>query len=103
MKPERVQNRSMPVTPDRLREANLGLRDWEVDPTPNAITRHFPQPSFAASVKFLTQVSELVETHGTVPFVTVSRTGVTIRLGSPPETGVNKAELELADALMGAA
>ena len=103
MKPERVQGRGVAVTPDLLHEANRSLRDWQVDPTPNAITRHFPQPNFASSVSFLQKLGDLVETHGTVPYVTVSRTRVTVRLGNPPETGVGQAELELAAALIGTA
>ncbi len=99
MKPERIQNRMAPVTPERLHQQKREMADWQVDPTPNAIVRHFPQPSFSASAAFLTRAAKQVDQHGRVPFVTVDATGVTVRLGNPPATGVTEADLELATAL----
>ncbi len=101
LKPERIQDRSMPVTPELLRESEIG--DWQVDSTPNAIYRHFPQPSFSASVGFLTEAAAEVEKYGRVPFVMVDATGVTVRLGNAPQSGVTEADLDLAAALIAVA
>ena len=96
LKPERIQAPSITITPEHLRKASAKIGDWTVDPTPNAIWRHFPQPSFTASAAFLTQVAEQVEKHGRVPYVVIDATGVTVRLGNPPQTGVTETDLELA-------
>ena len=98
MKAERVQFRSPAVTPDRLQTTKLD-DGWEVDLTPNAITRHFPQPSFSASAAFVMKAAKLVEKHGRVPFVVISEAGVTVRLGNPPQSGVTEADLDLAAAI----
>ncbi len=95
LKPERIQGRLTPVTPERL-QAHGASSDWQVDPTPNAISRHFPQPSFRASAAFLMKVADHAEKHGRAPFVTVDATGVTVRLGNPPQSGVTEADLEFA-------
>ncbi len=99
MKPERIQGQSALVTPEHLRQQKQKIGNWEVDPTPNAITRHFPQPSFSASAAFLTKVAPQVDQHGRVSRITVDATGVTVRLGNAPATGVTEADLELATAL----
>ncbi len=99
LKPERIQVQSLPVTPAHLRERQNEIGGWEVDPTPNAISRHFPQPSFSASAAFLTEAAVEVEKHGRVPFVTVDATGVTVRLGNPPRSGVTETDVDLAAAL----
>ncbi len=107
MKPERIQSPARAVTPERLRQQKREIGEWQVDPTPNAITRHFPQPSFSASAAFLTKVAPQVDKHGRMPHVTVGATGVTVRLGNPPapsvcapegRPGVTEADLELAAA-----
>ena len=99
MKAERVQFRSPAVTPDRLRKAKLD-DGWEVDSTPNAITRHFPQPGFSASAAFLTKVAKQADKHDRAPFAVVSETGVTVRLGSSPESCVTETDLALALAIV---
>ncbi len=58
LKPERIQRPSPTVTPEHLREENPKIGDWTVDPTPNAIYRHFPQPSFSASAAFIRKAAE---------------------------------------------
>ncbi|MCP5118611.1 MAG: hypothetical protein GY953_47975, partial [bacterium] len=63
LKAERVQNQSATVTPERLQEQHGEIGDWTVDPTPNAIYRHFPQPSFSASVAFLMKAAAYAEEH----------------------------------------
>ena len=98
LKAERVQDRILPVTPDRLQTTKLG-DEWEVDATPNAISAHFPQPAFSASAAFLPKAAKLVEKHRRVPFVVISEAGVTVRLGNPPESGVTETDLDLAMAL----
>lgn len=103
LKPERIQRPSATVTPARLQAANGEIGDWTVDPTPNAITRHFGQPSFAASAAFIARVAELVDKHGRVPHVWIDDAGVTVRLGNAPDTGVTEADLEIADSLTSAA
>ncbi len=95
LKAERVQKAQLPVTPDRLRK-HAASDDWQVDPTPNAIVRHFPQPSFQASAAFLMEVAGHAEKHGRVPFVYVDASGVTVQLGNAPQSGVIEADLDLA-------
>ncbi len=99
MKPERIQGRRMPVTPERLQQKHVEIRGWEVDATPNAIERHFPQPSFQASADFLKKVASNVEKSGRTPFFYGGATGVTVRLGNPPNSGVTEADVDLAMAL----
>ncbi len=101
LKAERIQDRLLPVTPERLQKENDGLGNWQVDPTPNAISRHFPQPSFAASAAFLMKAAAHAEKHGRVPYVFVDATGVTVQLGNAPMSGVTEADLDLAAALTG--
>ena len=101
LKPERIQDRLLPVTPDHLREQQDEIGDWQVDTTPNAIFRHFPQPSFAASAAFLMKAVPQIDKHGRAPFVFVDASGVTVRLGNPPRSGVTEADLDLAAALVG--
>ena len=100
LKPERIQDRSLPITPEHLQEKKGEIGDWKVDATPNAIYRHFPQPSFSASAAFLSKAVPQIEKHGRAPFVFVDATGVTVRLGGPPRSGVTDADLELAAALV---
>ena len=100
LKPERIQDRSLPVTPEHLQGQQGEIGDWQVDTTPNAIFRHFPQPSFSASAAFLTEAVPMIEEHGRAPYVFVDATGVTVRLGNAPHTGVTEADLELAAALV---
>ena len=88
LKPERIQDRLLPVTPERLQQQRFEIGNWQVDPTPNAISRHFPQPSFADSATFLDKVAAEVEKHGTTPFAWVDASGVTLRLGNPPSSVV---------------
>ncbi len=99
MKPERIQGHQVLVTPERLREKKREIAGWQVEETPNAIIRHFPQASFKASAAFLTKVAPKVEEHGRASFAFVDATGVTVRLGSPPRSGVTETDLELAAAL----
>ncbi len=109
MKPERIQDR-MPVTPERLQEQNGKIGDWQVDTTPNAIFRHFPQSSFQASAAFLMKAAAQADKHGRAPFAFVDASGVTVRLGNAPVvpfaplrgdvTGVTEADLDLAAALI---
>ncbi len=99
MKPERIQDRMTPVEPERLQAQNGKIGNWEVDPTPNAIFRHFPQPSFQASAAFLTKVAAQAGKHGRAPYAIVDATGVTVRLGNALHTGVTEADLDLAAAL----
>ncbi len=99
LKAERVQGRLAPVTPERLRERNGEIGDWTVDPTPNAIFRHFPQQSFSASAAFLMKAAAHAEKHGREPFAFVDAAGVTVRLGNAPQSGVTEADLDLAAAL----
>ena len=96
MKPERIQGQLLPIDPERLREERDEMVHWEVDKTPNAIYRHFPQPSFAASVAFLEKVVPASQKHGRAPFFYGDATGVTVRLGNAPRTGVTEADLDLA-------
>ncbi len=96
MKPERIQDRQQPVTHEHLRESRGEIRGWEVDPTPNAIYRHFPQPSFSASADFLKKVAPQVEKSGRSLFFFGDATGVTVWLGNPPNSGVTKADVDLA-------
>ncbi len=107
MKPERIQ--FLPVTPERLHTRRGEITGWEVDTTPNAIFRHFPQPSFTASAAFLQKAAPAVEKHGRVPFFFGDASGVTVRLGNAPllpfaplrgdVSGVTEADLDLAAAL----
>ncbi|MCP4202875.1 MAG: hypothetical protein GY769_13205 [bacterium] len=99
LKPERIQDRLLPVTPERLQEKQTEIGYWQVDPTPNAISRHFPQSSFSASAAFLTRVAVAIEKHGRQPFAFVDATGVTVRLGNAPQSGVTEADLDVAAAL----
>ncbi len=99
LKAERVQGRDLPVTPEHLQEQNGEIGDWQVDTTPNAIFRHFPQPSFADSAAFITRAASEIEKHGRDAFIYVDATGVTVRLGNPPLSGVTGADLDLAAAL----
>ena len=99
LKAERVQVRLLPVPPERLRNPQGELSNWQVDSTPNAITRHFPQSSFSASAAFLIKVGTQAAKHGRQPFAFIDATGVTVRLGNPPQSGVTEADIELADAL----
>ncbi len=96
LKAERVQDLQLPVDPERLRNPEGELGNWQVDTTPNAIFRHFPQPSFSASALFLMKVGGKAAKHGRQPFAYVDATGVTIRLGSAPLSGITEADLELA-------
>ena len=98
MKPERVQ-----LVADRPEQWDKKIGDWDVDPTPNAITRHFPQSSFTESVRFLTEVAKQAEEHDSTPFAVVDANGVTLRLGNPPKSGVKECELKLAAAISQAA
>ena len=95
MKAERVQFRSPAVTRDRLQKTKLD-DGWELDVTPNAITRHFPQPGFSASAAFVTKLAKQAEKHERAPWVVVSEAGVTVRLGNPPQSGVTEADVALA-------
>ncbi len=108
MKPERIQGRSQTVNPERLQQRKRETGDWQVDPTPNAIVRHFPQPSFSASAAFLTRAAKQVDQHGRQASFTVDATGVTVQLGNPPAScvcapaarpGVTETDLDLATAL----
>ncbi len=99
LKPERIQDRMLPVTPERLRNPKGEIGKWQVDPTPNAISRHFPQSSFSASAAFLMKVGAHAEKHGRVPFAVVDATGVTVRFGNPPQSGFTEADLDLAAAI----
>ncbi len=99
LKAERVQDRSLPVTPERLQDESHKIGDWQVDPTPNAIYRRFVQPSFSASAAFLVQAAAAIETHGRPAYAVVDATGVTVRLGNPPLTGVTEADVDLAAAI----
>ncbi len=98
LKPERIQGTER-VTPERLHEQQGEIGGWTVDPTPNAIYRHFPQPSFSASAAFLMEVAAHAEEHDRVPFAQVDATGVTVRLGNAPASGVTAADLDLAATL----
>ena len=100
LKPERIQDRLLPVTPEHLREKQGEIGDWAVDPAPNAITRHFPQPSFSASAGFLMKAAVEIERHGRALYAFVDAGGVTVRLGNPPQSGVTDADLDLAAALV---
>ncbi len=97
LKPERIQG-LMPVTPERL-QAHRASGDWQVDPTPNAISRHFPQPSFKASATFLMKVADHAEKYDRALFATADAGGVTVRLGNAPQSGVTEIDLKLATAL----
>ncbi len=99
MKPERIQHRQTPVTPERLHERRGEIRGWEVDSTPNAIQRHYPQPSFSASADFLKKVAPKVEKSGRPFFFYGDATGVTVRLGNAPRSGVTEADVDLATAI----
>ncbi len=99
MKPERIQDRLQPVTPERLQQKRGEINGWEVDTTPNAIYRHFPQPSFTASADFVQKIAPAVQKSGRPFFFYGDATGVTVRLGNPVQTGVTEADLDLATAL----
>ncbi len=109
MKPERIQGPMAPVDPERLQALNTRIGNWELDPTPSAISRQFPQPSFQASAAFLTKVAAQAEKKGRSPYAFVDATGVTVRLGNAPvvvafaplrgDVGVTEADLDLAAAL----
>ncbi len=99
MKPERIQGRFTPVTPERLHERRGEIKGWEVDETPNAIERHFPQASFTASAAFLNKVARKAEKSGRELFAFVDAAGVTVRLGNAPNSGVTEGDLELAAAV----
>lgn len=99
MKPERIQRRRPPVNPEPLHEQLGKLGDWEVDTTPNAISCHFPQPSFAASVAFLGKVAAAVEKNERMPSFFGDASGVTVRLGNAPHSGVTDADVALARTL----
>ncbi len=99
LKAERIQDRSLPVTPERLREDSGKIGGWRVDTTPNAISRHFAQPSFSASAAFLTQAAVEIEKHGRPAYAFVDASGVSVRLGNPPLSGVAEADVDLAAAL----
>ncbi len=99
MKPERIQGRLTPATPEHLQERRGEIRGWEVDETPNAIERHFPQPSFSAAADFLKKVAPKVEKSGRPFFFFGDATGVTVRLGNPPDSGVTEADVDLATAI----
>ncbi len=99
LKPERIQTPARTVTHEDLRKVSAKIGEWTVDPTPNAIYRHFPQPSFAASVALLTKVAEKVAKHGRVPYAVIDATGVTVRFGNPPNSGVTETDLEMAAAV----
>ncbi len=99
MKPERIQDRRQPVTPERLQEKRGEINGWEVDTTPNAIYRHFPQPSFTASADFVKKIALAVEKSGRPFFFFGDATGVTVRLGNAPNSGVMNADLDLATAV----
>ncbi len=99
LKPERIQGQSATVTPERLQEASGKIGDWTVDPTPNAIFRHFPQPGFSASAAFLMKAAAHAQEHGREPFAFVDATGVTVRLGNAPQSGVTETDLALAATL----
>ncbi len=99
LKPERIQDRQLPVTPERLRDRNGESANWRVDPTPNAIYRHFPQSSFQDSAAFLLKVGGAADKHGRELFAYVDATGVTVRLGNAPQSGVTEADLDLAAAI----
>ncbi len=99
LKAERIQDRLLPVTPERLQKENGGIGNWQVDPTPNAISRHFPQPSFSASAAFLMKAAAHAQEHGREPFAFVDATGVTVRLGNAPQSGVTETDLALAATL----
>ncbi len=105
MKPERIQDRQQPVTPERLHERRGEIKGWEVDMTPNAIYRHFPQPSFTASADFVKKIALAVEKSGRPFFFFGDATGVTVWLGNPPacsvgapagRPGVTEADVDLA-------
>ncbi len=99
LKPERIQGQSVTVTPERLQEQRGEIGDWTVDPTPNAIYRHFPHSGFSASVAFLMKAAAHAEKYGREPFAVVDASGVTVRLGNAPQSGVTETDLELAAAL----
>ncbi len=103
MKPERIQTPEAPIAPDLREQRPTEIDGWTVDPTPNAIIRHFAQPTFAAAVSFLTKVAEEIDQHDRAPYIVIDGTGVTVRLGNPPASGVTECDLELAAALMKAA
>ena len=103
MKPERIQPPEAIIAPDLPEQRPAEIDGWAVDPTPNAITRHFPQPTFSASAGFLAKAAEEVEKHGRMPYVLVDCTGVTVRLGNPPASGVTECDRNLAAALVKAA
>ncbi len=99
LKPERIQAPRLPVTPERLQEQNGKIGNWQVDATPNAIYRHFPQSSFQDSAAFLMKVGGAADKHGRELFAYVDATGVTVRLGNAPQSGVTEADLDLAAAI----
>ena len=96
LKAERVQDLLLPVDPERLRNPEGEIAKWQVDATPNAISRHFPQPSFSASAVFLLKVGGQAAKHGREVFAYVDATGVTLRLGNAPSSGVTEADVDLA-------
>ncbi len=79
------------------------IGDSQVDSTPNAITRHFPQPNYSASAAFLSKVAVQADQHDREVFAFVDASGVTVRLGNAPAPaatpGVTETDLELAVAL----
>ncbi len=108
MKPERIQGRRLPVTPERLHEKRGEINGWEVDPTPNAIYRYFPQPGFTASADFVQKIAPAVVKSGREPSFFGDATGVTVRLGNALPVvpfaplwgdGVTEADLDLATTL----
>ena len=99
MRPERIQDRFQPVTPERLQEKRGEIAGWEVDETPNAIQRHFPQPSFTAAADFVKKIAPAVEKSGRPCFFHGDVTGVTVRFGNAFHSGVTEADIELAKAL----
>ena len=103
LKPERIQGQSEPITPERLLEERDQIGDWTVDRTPNAIYRHFPQPSFSASAAFVARIAEAADKHGRSPHVVINATGVTVWLGNPPNSGVTEADLEMAAGVLAVA
>ena len=99
LKPERVQDRFLPVTLEHLQSQQGAIGKWQVDATPNAITRHFPQPDYAASAAFVDKAAPELEKHGCEPTFVIDASGVTVRLGNPLGSGVHHADLDLAAAL----
>ncbi len=108
MKPERIQGRLTPATPERLHERRGEIKGWEVEETPNAIYRHFPQPSFTASADFVKKIAPAVQKSDRPFFFYGDATGVTVRLGNAPacsvcapagRPGVMNADLDLATAI----